>query len=250
MRNIHKVAARFILSVAAVAFTATASLSAPITIPAGLNPGDQYRLAFVTSTTRDATSSDIADYNAFVTAAANTQTELAALGTTWMAIASTATVDARDNTGTNPSSTGFPIYLLDPASTKIADNNADLWGFGDLASPLAIGEDGVNLLSGAVWSGTTIVGTADPFPLGGSTPRTGAYGETDGNWIQSLDGPPLSSTLQLQFYAISDVLTVAGGTEVPEPGALGVLALGLVGLAVMRRKRTVRKPSADRSHSA
>jgi hypothetical protein len=249
MRNINKFAARFILSVAAVTFAATAALSAPITVPAGLNPGDQYRLAFLTSTTRDATSSNIADYNVFVTAAANTQTELAALGTTWMAIASTATVDARDNTGTNPSSTGFPIYLLDPASTKIADNNADLWD-GNLASALGIGEDGVDI-SGAVFTGTTIDGTADLFSLGGGAARIGVGSETNENWIELLDtGGTTTSTLQLQFYAISDVLTVAGGTEVAEPSALGVLALGLVGLAVFRRKRTVRNPSADPSHSA
>ena len=39
-------------------------------IPAGLGPGDQFRLLFVSSTTRDATSSDIADYDAHVQSAA------------------------------------------------------------------------------------------------------------------------------------------------------------------------------------
>ena len=68
---------------------------APIAIPPGLNPGDQYRLAFVTSTTRDATSGNIAVYNEFVTASATAQAELNALGTTWTAIASTGDVDAR-----------------------------------------------------------------------------------------------------------------------------------------------------------
>jgi len=37
-----------------------------VTVPPGLNPGDPYRLVFVTSTTRDALSSAIADYNSFV----------------------------------------------------------------------------------------------------------------------------------------------------------------------------------------
>ena len=40
-------------------------------IPIGLNPGDTYHLAFVSSTIRDATSSDIAVYNAHVHAAAD-----------------------------------------------------------------------------------------------------------------------------------------------------------------------------------
>ena len=39
-------------------------------IPAGLGPGDQFRLLFVSSTTRDATSSDIADYDAHLQSAA------------------------------------------------------------------------------------------------------------------------------------------------------------------------------------
>ncbi|CAN0528250.1 unnamed protein product [Laminaria digitata] len=231
MNTINKIAARFILSVAAVTFTATASLSAPITVPAGLNPGDQYRLAFVTSTTRDAHSGNIADYNAFVTAAANTQATLAALGTTWMAIASTTTVDARDNTGTNPSSTGFPIYLLDAASTKLADNNADLWG-GSIDAALNINEAGDVVLDTLVWTGTTHSGTASPnLELGDGRPGVGFSPATSDSWI-ALTGELQHNLLPL--YAVSGVLTVA---QVAEPGALGVLALGLVGLAVMRRKR-------------
>jgi len=74
-----------------------------ITTPTDLAPGDEYRLAFVTTSTRDASSNNIDDYNQFVTTAANTQAELVALGVTWTAIASTPTVDARDNTGTDAS---------------------------------------------------------------------------------------------------------------------------------------------------
>ena len=39
------------------------TLLAAVTVPTGIDAGDSYRLAFVTSTTRDGTSSDIADYN-------------------------------------------------------------------------------------------------------------------------------------------------------------------------------------------
>jgi hypothetical protein len=46
--------------------TASAVQAAIVTVPTGLNPGDQYRLVFVTSGTRDATSTNIADYNTFV----------------------------------------------------------------------------------------------------------------------------------------------------------------------------------------
>src|SRR5262245_48347019 len=107
-----------------------------------LPAGTQYRLAFVTSTTRDATSSNIADYNAFVTTAANTQSSLVALGTTWTAIASTATVSARTNTNTDPTpagDNGVPIYRLD--GVKIADHYDDLWD-GDIDATLSVDEAG------------------------------------------------------------------------------------------------------------
>ena len=39
-------------------------------VPAGLGVGDSFRLLFLTSTTRDATATDIEVYNAFVRAAA------------------------------------------------------------------------------------------------------------------------------------------------------------------------------------
>ena len=60
--------------------------AAPITVPTSLNPGDTYRLAFETSTTTDATSTSIADYNTFVTGVATGVGELNDLGTTWTAI--------------------------------------------------------------------------------------------------------------------------------------------------------------------
>lgn len=99
--------------------------TAIIISPPDLNPGDNYRLIFITDGSTNATSSDVATYNSFVAAEAAAITALNDLGTTWTAIASTATVDARDNTGTNPSSTGVAIYRLD--GTRIADDNADFW---------------------------------------------------------------------------------------------------------------------------
>ncbi len=47
--------------------TASAAQAALVVVPPGLNPGDQYRLVFVTDGTRDATSTNINDYNNFVT---------------------------------------------------------------------------------------------------------------------------------------------------------------------------------------
>jgi ABC-type uncharacterized transport system permease subunit len=55
----------FILAV--LATTANASL----VVPAGLNPGDAYHVIFVSSTSRDSTSSDISRYDSHVQAAAD-----------------------------------------------------------------------------------------------------------------------------------------------------------------------------------
>ena len=128
-----------------------ASADTITTVPAGLNPGDQYRLAFVTALWRTATSTYINDYNRFVNSIGNGKPLLAALGTTWIAIASTEAVDARDNTNTNPAvSTGVPIFRLD--GVLIANHNADLWDDA-LAASLSITESG-NALSRFVWTGS------------------------------------------------------------------------------------------------
>ncbi len=146
---------RLFLAMAAAALllaSARESIAGPITVPTGLNPGDQYRLAFLTSKVRDATSASIADYNAFVTAAANAVPELLALGTTWTAIASTVTVDARDNTNTNPNTAvGVPIYLLN--DTLLVNDNADLWD-GSIGVPLGVDETGSVPPFSLVWTGT------------------------------------------------------------------------------------------------
>jgi len=45
--------------------TASAAQAALVVVPPGLNPGDQYRLVFVTDGTRDATSTNINDQSQY-----------------------------------------------------------------------------------------------------------------------------------------------------------------------------------------
>lgn len=216
------------------ACTATIASAAPITVPSSLSPGDQYRLVFVTSTVRDATSSNIADYNSFVTTAANSVPELVALGTTWTAIASTANVSARDNTGTSPNiSTGVPIYRLD--SALIASNNADLWD-GAIAATLSITEFGDPSALLYVWTGSDGHGIQfNTRVLGGPNPTRGQSNATTFQWMLAATVFP-DNTYSL--YAMSGVLTV-----VPEPSSLmllGFFGVGLAGYAWHIRKRKVR----------
>ena len=226
----------FLLVFACLIFAPSSSVAAPITLPPGLNSGDQYRLVFVTSATTDALSSDIADYNAFVTAAASAVPELAALGTTWAAIGSTTTVDARDNTGTNPLlSAGVPMFRLD--GVKVADDNADLWD-GSPDAPINVNELGnAHGPSTIVWTGTLTNGTAQmPFAnqLGSSNALNGYPGDfppgTEYNWIQ--DYSPAASDEPGSLYAISGVITA-----VPEPSSYVLAALGAITLAFFQCRK-------------
>lgn len=146
---------------------------------------------------------------------------LAALGTTWTAIASTRAVAARDNTSINPGvNAGVRIYLLN--DTKLADNNADLWD-GTIQSPLHITESGLASARSSVWTGTESNGTpctpcsnfgAFPTALGasnsGAFSNLGTNGVTHFGWI---NGYSLArQEYGFQLYAISGSLTY-----VPEP---------------------------------
>ena len=71
--------------------------------PAGLGGGDKFRLLFLSSTKRNGTSTDIADYNTFIQNRANNgHTDIRAHSAGFRMVGCTADVDARDNTGTNP----------------------------------------------------------------------------------------------------------------------------------------------------
>ena len=74
-------------------FAVVSSVRGGVILP-NLPVGSQYQLTFVTAGSRDAMSTNIEDYNQFVTEQAALNPALPQ-GLTWRAIASTATVDAR-----------------------------------------------------------------------------------------------------------------------------------------------------------
>jgi hypothetical protein len=214
LKNLKYVVALLVLASSSVA-------SAGLLVPPGVLPGQQYRLAFVTSGTTNATSADIATYNNFVTAQAGLVPGLNE--TTWKAIGSTSTVSARDNTGTNPTNvnhTSVPIYSLN--GSQIATGNADLWDF-NILNTISVDQTLVTR-TGFVWTGSFSNGTASgPFPLGSTNnfANAGQLGTlTVHQWV---NWGGQSATQQNHMYALSGVITA-----VPEPSSL--LLVGLVGL--------------------
>lgn len=221
---------RLFPTAALVALVAFNGANTPVTCsaesifsPAGLNPGDEYRLVFTTAGKRDATSTEIADYNAFVTAEAHAPMSLVAgLSTGWSAIVSTPSVDAIDNTGTDPSppgATGVPIFLVD-GSTRVAANYDDLWD-GSIENTIHQAQiEGVGVE--AVWTGTGANGT-QLNPLGVGDPGYGLVTTLDGGWAHWGSGIPADTALPV--YALSGVLTA-----VPEPTSGMLLGLGVLGM--------------------
>ena len=96
--------------------------------PTGLAVGAKFRLLFLSSTKRDGSSSDIADYHAFIqTRAAAGHADIRTYSTGFRALGCTADTDARDTTYTTYTSTdkGVPIYWLNGA--KAADQYEDFY---------------------------------------------------------------------------------------------------------------------------
>ncbi len=205
MRALHLVTRTTIaLLLACFAGDLTAQVNLP---PADLNPGEAYRVLFVTNGSRDATSANIADYDAFVSADASAVAELVALATTWRAIASTPGLNARTHTGTG--GTGVPVYR--PDGTRLADSYDRLWGTysTNLLTTPSITASGHPTTAQRCWTGCRADGTAhNPSRALGNSSGWAGFGMPAGfsnGWLSSSSRPPGT---YLPLYGISDELTV------------------------------------------
>ena len=236
--------------VAATLSTLGTAQAAIITIPTDLSPGDQYRLVFVTESLRDANSSNIADYNQFVTndvvgSALEASLTSNGLATTWTALVSTETVDARTNTNTDPTpsgNTGVPIYLID--GNRIADNYDDLWG--DMVFTAIDRTPFDNIVTGELHTGTRSDGLGlNGFELGNSVRTLVSSGTSSQSVIDITNGGVwIERSVNIRndldnLYGISDILTV-NANSVPEPSniiALGLLTTLSIGTGFKRKKK-------------
>ena len=204
-------------------------------VPDGLGAGDRFRLLFITSgSRRPANSSDIGHYNGMVQdKASNGHADVQAHASTFRVLASTESVDARDNTGTTHTNDdmGVPIYWFNGA--QVADDYADLYdGEWDQESPARY-EDGSSVaLDGDSGNGAEIYtgSNQDGTVAIGNDGDTRALGNSTNDWVKvgtlnSSSGGPLSSKTVVRgewrrFYGLSGVFEVD-----PEPVNIPCLKL-------------------------
>lgn len=209
-----------------LALNATPTHAVPY-LPPSVAPGSTYHLVFVTSTTRDGASTNIADYNTFVNNAAANNPVLTGtnVGVNYFAIASTATINANANAAVSD-----PVYNFN--GDKVADNFADMWD-GTLDAPILYDEF-VNIGFPDIWTGSQLNGNAFVgFEMGNSIPRTGLGNFNTDRWISDAVGP---QQINMSLYALSQQLTAPDSTvSVPEPVTATLLLAGT--LAMTRRRR-------------
>ncbi len=212
-----------------------------ITTPTDLAPGDQYRLAFVTSGSRRP-SDFIEDYNDFVDGYGDT-----ILPGDWKAIASTFHSDdiqmsARDNTGTQGDAM-IPIYNL--IGERVADGYGDLWD-GSIQSPIQYNEEGgieINYVltgthqTGVIWSAQYYTNYGFVFHDSYLDQRWINLGETFTTGNDFWDDDGLSGGPKM--YGMSGVLTIQGSSSaIPEPASVITwMLLGIAGFISSWRNR-------------
>ena len=202
--------------------------------PADIGAGERFRLMFISSTKRDATSTDIAAYNTFVsTLAAAGVTAVQTYANDFTAVVSTESVNARANTQTRATDTDAPIYWVDRfsigANGRVADGYADFYD-GTWQNTLGLSESGNILLnsSGSAWTGTNTDGTTHATQFMGATgssPTVRSWQAISGIITATTDAPStshhilgLSPVFQVATLA-NTAPTAANNTVTTEQGA-------------------------------
>ena len=198
--------------------------------PADIGPGERFRLIFLSSTKRNATSNNIETYNTFVqNQAAAGHANIQDHASRFRVVGCTQAVDARDNTGTNTNGPGVPIYWV--GGNKVADSDADFYdgSWDDEANDRnELGNDAhdTSQISNYTWTGCSHNGTkSTSLALGENTVRWGKLNASSNGPIEGSGSGVKSDTRP--FYALSPVFQVPSmnasrlsPTGAPHPGEI------------------------------
>ena len=179
--------------------------------PSGLNPGDEFRLLFVTADTRDASATDIGTYDSFVQSSVRgghtggAHQAVLSYASLFKAVGSTSTVDARTHLGMDPNVSGdadVAVYWLN--GSQAAASNSGFWSTSWTNSAQA----GRRTAAGSapssaveVWTGTQVDGAKAPMHhLGSEDVISGSNSNTH----------PLTTDNPAQFVFFAVVWGVGG----------------------------------------
>ncbi|MCY4579475.1 MAG: fibronectin type III domain-containing protein [Chloroflexi bacterium] len=204
-------------------------------IPDELNPtGHSFRLLFVTSTKRDATSPHILDYNLFVQEAARNKLALPALAPfadQFRAIISTETVDAADNVEAHLRDGGVPIFWVNGDMVapnyfffygKAVKKVGSEWTYKPLWRSRAATDESGDAMPNTdpndwVWTGSNDDGTKHPTNHAGNSAGSGVMAASP-LAHDPLSHIELASNQEHRLYALSPVITVATAVTVTPTG--------------------------------
>ena len=194
--------------------------------PDGVEAGDEFRLLFVTADARDATSSDIGVYDAFVRASAagghsgGAHAAIVPFARHFRAVGSTAEVDARERLGMDPGiedHKDVPVWWL--GGPRVAAGNAAFWSEGWENTPLRRDAAGAQVPGSRshsqwVWTGTRSNGARHATnPLGSTRVQAGRHIRLGGAYkaIAHGDYPAADS---FSMYGVSPVFRVGAPPDV------------------------------------
>ena len=196
--------------------------------PSGVAAGAKFRLLFVSSTKRNARSTNIAHYNSFVQGrAAAGHANIRPYSKGVRVLGSTQAVNARVNTCTQSTDTDAAVYWLNGA--QVADNYAGLYD-GSWDSAADRRESGAEHTGDArIWTGTDNDGTTDDF-LGrrGSGGRDVTLGDST-DTANPLNDQTGQNDLNFRIYGLSQVFVAKASRTAPSATVISITSSPVIG---------------------
>ncbi|MCY3951273.1 MAG: hypothetical protein OXG69_01850, partial [bacterium] len=178
--------------------------------PTALNilPGYEFRLVFATSGARDASSTDIADYDFFIRSAlAEGHEDIVPYAGFFTVVGSTSAVDASAHAGFSTGDTSKEVYWL--GNAVHAERLGSYFDFrGEWLNQTPYDESGTAATVNAAgyFTGSTSAGAKSANPLGAATVTLGYLNDSGSGRAPLGSGSTAANTNTRPFYGLSPVL--------------------------------------------